>query len=120
MRHRARHGAPAVRPVPGNHAACAFVTPLTLQALTLAYCALPCLLKDFLAAFRSFFARPGIGIILAAGTLSGFAGQFFNPFGPSANQGLVNNLFVTSNASSKATCSAARATGASCARASAP
>ncbi|MBI5767396.1 MAG: TonB-dependent receptor [Verrucomicrobia bacterium] len=37
------------------------------------------------------------------GTLSGFAGRFFNPFGPSANQGLVNALFVTSTASSKAT-----------------
>ncbi len=37
------------------------------------------------------------------GTLAGFNGQFFNPFGPSANQALVNSLFVKSTANSKST-----------------
>ncbi len=37
------------------------------------------------------------------GTLAGFNGQFFNPFGPSANQALVNSLFVSSTANSKST-----------------
>ncbi len=35
------------------------------------------------------------------GTLAGFAGQYFNPFGPSANPALVNALFVTSTANSR-------------------
>lgn len=37
------------------------------------------------------------------GTLAGYTGQFFNPFGPSANQALVNSLFVSSTANSKST-----------------
>jgi outer membrane receptor protein involved in Fe transport len=37
------------------------------------------------------------------GTLAGFNGQFFNPFGPSANPALVNSLFVTSTANSRST-----------------
>jgi iron complex outermembrane receptor protein len=37
------------------------------------------------------------------GTLASFNGQFFNPFGPSANQALVNALFVKSTANSKST-----------------
>lgn len=37
------------------------------------------------------------------GTLAGFAGQFFNPFGPSTNPALVNSLFVSSTANSKST-----------------
>ena len=37
------------------------------------------------------------------GTLAGFNGQFFNPFGPSANPALVNSLFVKSTANSKST-----------------
>ena len=37
------------------------------------------------------------------GTLAGYNGQFFNPFGPSANQALVNGLFVSSTANSKST-----------------
>ena len=37
------------------------------------------------------------------GTLAGYTGQFFNPFGPSASQALVNSLFVSSTANSKST-----------------
>lgn len=37
------------------------------------------------------------------GTLAGFTGQFFNPFGPSANQALVNSLYVSSVANSRST-----------------
>ena len=37
------------------------------------------------------------------GTLAGFTGQFFNPFGPSASQALVNTLYVSSTANSKST-----------------
>jgi len=36
------------------------------------------------------------------GTLSGFTGQFFNPFGPS-NQALINTLFVSSVTNSRST-----------------
>lgn len=35
------------------------------------------------------------------GTLSGFVGSFFNPFGPSANPNLANALFTTSTASNR-------------------
>ena len=35
------------------------------------------------------------------GTLAGFNGQFFNPFGPSANPALVQSLFVNSTSNSK-------------------
>gem|GEM_PF-487314 len=37
------------------------------------------------------------------GTLGGFNGQYFNPFGPSANPALVDALFVTSVSNSKST-----------------
>jgi iron complex outermembrane receptor protein len=37
------------------------------------------------------------------GTLAGFNGQFFNPFGPSANPALVQSLFVSSVSNSKST-----------------
>jgi outer membrane receptor protein involved in Fe transport len=37
------------------------------------------------------------------GTLAGYAGQYFNPFGPSANSALVNSLFVSSTANSRST-----------------
>ncbi len=35
------------------------------------------------------------------GTLAGFVGSFFNPFGPSANPGLANALFTTSTSSNR-------------------
>jgi iron complex outermembrane recepter protein len=35
------------------------------------------------------------------GTLSGFVGSFFNPFGPSSNPNLANALFTTSTASNR-------------------
>jgi iron complex outermembrane receptor protein len=37
------------------------------------------------------------------GTLRGYVGQFFNPFGPSASRDMVNSLFVPSNGTSKST-----------------
>ncbi len=37
------------------------------------------------------------------GTLAGFTGQYFNPFGPSANAALVDSLFVTSTSDSQST-----------------
>ncbi len=37
------------------------------------------------------------------GTLRGFTGKFFNPFGPSSSQALVDSLFVNSNTNSKST-----------------
>lgn len=36
------------------------------------------------------------------GTLSGFVGSFFNPFGPSSNPNLANALFTTSTSSNRA------------------
>jgi outer membrane receptor protein involved in Fe transport len=36
------------------------------------------------------------------GTLTGFVGSFFNPFGPSSNPNLANALFTTSTASNRA------------------
>ncbi len=36
------------------------------------------------------------------GTLSGFVGSYFNPFGPSSNPNLANALFTTSTASNRA------------------
>ena len=35
------------------------------------------------------------------GTLAGYQGSYLNPFGPTANQSLVNALFVTSNSTAK-------------------
>jgi len=35
------------------------------------------------------------------GTLAGYQGSYLNPFGPSANQAMVNSLFITSNSTAR-------------------